>query len=336
MHTRLRAFAVPAALLSGSALVLAGCASADDAGSAASGDEGTVRVVASTDVYADIVEAIAGERVEVRAIIDSTGQDPHSYEASAQDQLTVSEADLIVENGGGYDAFVDSLADASGTEAEIITAVEFSHDYPGDTDDAHDHEDEHDHDDDGGDEDGHEGHDHIEGFNEHVWYDPHTMAYLAESIAAHLTELDADGADTYAAGLADFVAGIEDLEASLADIDDAHGGAEVFATEPVPGYLVAAAGLVDVTPSAFSEAVEEGQDVPPATLLEAQRLIESGDVSTVIVNAQTGGAETDAVIGVADDTGIPVIEFSETLPEGESYLTWMQANIDALAGSLTE
>ena len=99
---------------------------------------------------------------------------------------------------------------------------------------------------------------------------------------------DAAGAATYEQNYATFAAGIDDLEASLADIAAAHTGQKVFVTEPVPLYLTAAAGLENATPPAFSEAVEEGQDVPPATLLEALNILKSGDVSTVIVNAQTG------------------------------------------------
>ena len=55
----------------------------------------------------------------------------HSYEASAQDQLKVANADLIIENGGGYDAFVESLISSSGSAAPVITAATFSHDWPG-------------------------------------------------------------------------------------------------------------------------------------------------------------------------------------------------------------
>ena len=113
------------------------------------------------------------------------------------------------------------------------------------------------------------------------------------------------------------------------------GGAQVFATEPVPAYLAAAAGFVDVTPSAFSEAVEEGQDVPPATMLEALDLLASGDVDVVITNAQTGGAETEAVTDAAADAGISVLAFTELLPDGDTYTSWMQRNLDELAGTLT-
>ena len=331
------------------ALVLAGCA---PAAPAAGGTGDAVSVVASTNVYGSIVEAIGGDRVEVTSLIDSLSQDPHSYEASARDQLTISRADLIVANGGGYDSFVDGLVEATGTDADVLRAVEFSHDYPDaehahaeddaahaeddaahDEDAAHeDHaEDEADHDHASGD-----GHDHIEGFNEHVWYDPHTIAHLAEDIVHHLTELDPEGASVYETGGQELAAGIEDLEARLSDIEAEHAGAQIFGTEPVPLYLTAAAGLVDAAPAAFSEAVEEGQDVPPATLLQAQRIIDSGDVRVLIANAQTGGAETTEVIGWAQAAGIPVLEFTELVPDGQTYLTWMGDNIDELAAALAE
>lgn len=337
------------ALLGASALVLAGCSSTPGGATGANGD-GKIQVVASTSVYGNIVEAIAGDAVDVTSIVASTSQDPHSYEASAADQLTVSKADLIIENGGGYDSFVDGLIEATGSSAHVITAAEFSHDWPGNEGhdhtegDGHDHADEtdaaddHDHGDetDAADDHGHdhEGHNHIEGFNEHVWYDPHTMEHLAEAIAEELTELAPADADTFQKGLSTFVAGIGELETSLADVAAAHEGDKIFVTEPVPLYLTAAAGLTNVTPEAFSEAVEEGQDVPPATLLEADKLLKAGDVRAVIANAQTGGAETTQVIDTAKAAGIPVIEFTEILPEGKTYLTWMADNIATLAATL--
>jgi zinc/manganese transport system substrate-binding protein len=313
-------------LAAASALVLAGCAS----GSAAGG-EGELSVVASTNVYGQIAEQIGGDLVEVTSIVTNESQDPHSFEPSARDQLTISKADLVIENGGGYDAFVDALIESSGSEAPVVTAVEYSHDWPenaGHEEEAENEEDHaHDHDE--------HGHDHIEGFNEHVWYDPHTVVHVAEAIAAELTELDPANAETYAANAEAFAVEIEALEASLAELETAHGGAHVFATEPVPGYLLAAAGLEDVTPEAFSEAVEEGQDVPPATLLEALELLDSGDVGVVATNAQTAGAETAQILDEADARGIPTVAFTETLPGGQTYISWMQANIEALEAALT-
>ena len=329
-------FLPAAALAAASVFALAGCAGA--ATGEQTGD-GKLQVVASTNVYGDIAAAIGGDLVDVQSIITSVAQDPHSYEASARDQLTVSRASLIIENGGGYDAFMDAMIEGTGTEAPVITAVEFSRDWPGNaghhaadhddaTDDAtpeSDATDDHDHD----------GHDHIEGFNEHVWYDPHTIAHVAEDIAHELGELDAANAATYQANYETFAAGIDGIETSLDELKTRVGGQKVFVTEPVPLYLTAAAGLENATPAAFSEAVEEGQDVPPATLLEAVRIVTSGEVRVLIVNAQTGGAETDEVVARAKGAGIPVLEFTELVPDGDTYLTWMQANVAALADTLS-
>jgi len=305
------------ALAAASAVALAGCASTD-----AATDDGRIAVVASTNVYAQIVHEVGGELVDVSAIVSSAAQDPHSFEASARDQLSINRADLIIENGAGYDAFMDALIEASGTDAAVITAAELSPAWPGDED--HDHQ---------ADEGDHE-HDHVEGFNEHVWYDPATMSALAGEIAQELSELDPDHAAQYEENAATFAAGVDGLTAAIAEVAASAGGAGVFVTEPAPVYLVTAAGLIDLTPAAFSEAVEQGQDVPPATLLSALDLLRSGDVQVLIANAQTGGAETTQVIDEAETQGIALLEFTETLPDGEDYLQWMQQNIDDLAAAL--
>ncbi|GLJ60926.1 ABC transporter substrate-binding protein [Microbacterium barkeri] len=332
-----RRLALPA-VIALPALALAGCATASSGETGDGGD--AFRIVASTSVYASLAEQLVGDAAEVTAIIDSPTQDPHSYEATARDQLAVDGADIAILNGGGYDHFMEELVEAAGTE-HVLTAVEFSHAYPGneghEEGDGHDHsaeaEEEHDH---AEEEEGasHEGHDHIEGFNEHVWYDPHTIAHVVEDLAGELEELLPDAASDIAAAEEALVADIEGLEASLDEISTAHAGSHVFFTEPIGGYLAEAAGLEDVTTDGFAEAVEEGQDVAPATLLAATEAIEGGEVDVVVANAQTGGAETSRIIETAEAAGVPVVEYAETLPEGQTYVEWMADNIAALGDAL--
>jgi len=311
-------------LLTASGLALAGCAASGDAEGAGGGSD-SLTIVTSTSVYADLVRGVVGDAADVTAIIDSATADPHSYEASAQDQLAVTKADLIVLNGGGYDYYMEQLVE-SGDAPEAITAVEFSHDYPG-----AEGEEEHDHDEEA--EDGHEHH-HLEGFNEHVWYDPHTMTHVVEAIAEKAGELAPDDAEAFQSNADDLIAELDGLETSLESVKDEHEGATVAFTEPVGAYLAADAGLEDVTAEGFAEAVEEEQDVPPATLLEATTALEGGDVDVLIVNPQTAGPATDAVEQAAETGGVPVVEFTETIPDGDTYVSWMQGNIDALADAL--
>ncbi|WP_203136998.1 metal ABC transporter solute-binding protein, Zn/Mn family [Microbacterium sp. JZ31] len=347
---------VLASALAVPALVLAGCSSTD-APDAGAEDGAGFSIVASTSVYASLLSELVGDAADVTAIVDSPTQDPHSYEATTRDQLAVQQADLVVRNGGGYDPFMDQLTEEAGTE-HVITVVEYSHDYPGAeshaegehaedehaedehaedeqaetatpetaapeseaTEEAHDHE--------------HEGHDHIEGFNEHVWYDPHTIAHLVEELGAELGELLPDAASDIQVAQEELLADIDGLESALDEVATAHEGAHVFFTEPVGGYLAAAAGLEDATTEGFAEAVEEGQDVAPATLLAALDAIEGGEIDVLITNTQTAGAETQRVIEAAEGAGVPVIEYAETLPDGDTYVSWMTANIEALEQAL--
>ncbi|WP_022880232.1 metal ABC transporter solute-binding protein, Zn/Mn family [Microbacterium sp. B19] len=322
-----RRLLAPLVLGAASVLALAGCAGGTPSASGSTDAGGKVTVVASTDVYGSIAQDIGGDFVNVTSIITSPTQDPHEYEASAQDQLTLKGAQLVIENGAGYDAFMESLIEASGSTADLLTAAEYNSTYPGGG--SHDDasaspsaaDDDH-------------GHDHVEGFNEHVWYDPDTVDDLAKAIAEHLGKLAPDHAADFTANADAFVQKVAGLKDSLGQIEAKDAGAKVFVTEPVPVYLIEAAGLVNATPNEFSESVEEGQDVPPATMLESLQLLDSGQIKVMIVNPQTAGAETTQVTDEAKAKNIPVLEFTETLPEGQTYLSWMQSNITALSNAL--
>ncbi|MFT4213214.1 MAG: zinc ABC transporter substrate-binding protein [Microbacterium sp.] len=293
------------------AVVLTGCASTAQEGAS---DDGLVQVVASTNAYGDIAAAVGGDLVEVTSLIDSASQDPHEFEASASDQLAIQSAQLIVENGGGYDPFIDSLIESSGSDAPVISAVEYSDAWTGDDPTEA-----------------------VEGFNEHVFYAPAVMAEVAAAIADQLSEIAPDAADEFTANAQAFA---DDLDQQVTPILEAiaadHAGEEIFVTEPVPLYLAEAAGLVNVTPEEFSEAVEEGNDVAPATLLEALEVIGSGDVRIVFVNAQAAGAETTQVEEQAETSGVPVVEASELLPDGDTYVSWMTDMATQIKDALSE
>ena len=298
-----RLLALP--LIAGAAaLALTGCATSSASGNAS--DDGTVRVVASTNVYGSIVQSVGGKDVEVTSILSDPSQDPHSFESSAKTQLAVSKADLLVENGGGYDDFMTTLAKASGTKAATIDVAELS------------------------------GLDHGGEFNEHVFYDYPTMVKLVAEVQQRLTKADSAQADTFEANAKALTAKLDDLESQTAAAKAKVDGEEVAYTEPVPGYLFDAMGLDNVTPEKFSEAIEEGDDVPPAALNETLQLFRDKTVRMLAYNEQTSSPETEQVKQAADQAGIPVVGVTETLPKGEDYVSWQQANIDAIQAALTK
>lgn len=301
----------PIALAAAAALALAGCAAETPAS-----DDSTLTIVASTNVYGSIAESVGGDLVTVTSLITSSAQDPHSYEASAQDRLAISRADVVIENGGGYDPFIDQLLGDSTARVITVVAEEGAEDESTD-DHAED-----------------DGHGHIEGLNEHVWYDLHAMEDFAEDLAGVLGELDAANAATYTANADAFAAEVDALAERAHALEAGHEGQGVAVTEPVPLYLLEEVGLVNLTPEAFTEAIEEGADVPPTALQETLDVIDGGDVVLLAYNSQTESAETERVREAAEAAGIPVVDFSETLPDGEDYLSWMTANLDAIESAL--
>jgi zinc/manganese transport system substrate-binding protein len=282
-------------------LVLAGC------GATAEPDDGLIHVVASTNVYGDIAQTIGGDRVAVTSIIDDPAQDPHQFEANGRVQLALSRADIVIVNGGGYDDFATNMLEASGNEdAVVITAVDQS---GLDTSAA--------------------------AFNEHVWFDYPTVEAVTGALLHTLRELDPEHRDYYEATSAGFLGDMSDLEEQAAALHRTTDGIGVVITEPVPGYLLRTLGMTNLTPAEFSEAIEDDADVPPALLQRVLNLLGDGSAALVLYNAQTGGPQTDAVLDIAGENGVPAIGVSETLLPGTHYAPWQAGYLDAIERALT-
>jgi zinc/manganese transport system substrate-binding protein len=297
-------------------LGVAGC-STSSGGDGSSGSQtsssaaggGPVNVVASTNVYGDIVKSIGGSAVSVTSIIDSPDKDPHEYEADARTQLALSKAQLVVENGGGYDDFVDTMLKSDPTKPTLINVSEVS---GRDQDPAHGE------------------------FNEHVWYDLPTVEKLAARLVTDLSAAAPDQAPTFRSNAETFSAQLGQLQQYEAEIKAKHAGVGVAITEPVPLYLLEAAGLVNKTPETFSEAIEQDTDVPPSVLKETENLFDTKQVRLLAYNPQTTSPQTEAIQAAAKRNNIPVVSMTETLPPGQTYLSWMQANLQAVSTALND
>lgn len=306
-----------ASILILSVLGLSACGQGNTGNSAA--DDGTLKVVTTTDVYADLVQEIGGNHIEATPLIASTAVDPHSYEATSQDRLTVKDADIVVVNGGGYDAFLTDLAGTDNPDQRVINAVEVSGLFSAD-DLAHMQED---HEEAGA---NHEGHNHS--YNEHVWYDLDTMKKVAEQVATDLTELDPTNAEAYRSAASDFSTRTDKLITRLKAVNTQKR--TYLATEPVSGYLLEDAGFSDATPADLTAAVDSESDIAPLTLQEAKDVLGAGSINLLAFNEQTQTAQTAEISTYAQSKGVPSVSFTETLPENLSYIEWMNQNIDNL------
>ncbi|MEV0697347.1 zinc ABC transporter substrate-binding protein [Saccharopolyspora sp. NPDC050389] len=315
MTVRSRSAATALAGLAATAIALTACGTGGQAA-----DGGKIKVVASTSAWASVVQAIGGDHIEVEAIINDPNADPHSYESTPQDAAKVTDADLVVFNGGGYDGFMEKILGSSGQGKPTIEAVKDEHE----GEPAGGHE-EH---------GGHEGHDHSA--NEHVWYDLHVVQQVAAQVNAELSRLQPANAGQFGQAAGHFAEDIGKLQGRVGELGDQNRGKQVIVTEPVAHYLVEAANLQDITPPEFVNAIEAETDPSAAAVAAIQNAVNSKQAAAIIYNPQTESPVTRNVRSAAEQNQIPVVEMTETLPQGKTYVQWMDAQITALQAALTQ
>lgn len=278
-----------------------GCGSADQQ----AGRDDRLTVVTSTDVWDSVARAVAGDAADVRSIINDPSADPHAYESKPADAAEVTNADLVVFNGGGYDEFMPKILESVGNKP-TVEAFALETQKP------------------------------AEGAlpNEHVWYDLPVVQSVAQQIAEKLGRLDPAQAQQFTARAQAFRTELDGLAAKLAGIARAHGGQRVAMTEPVAQYLITAAGLTDATPAEFLEAVEEETDPPAAAVAATKELFAQRQVRVLVYNPQAETPVTSQIREASTAARIPVVTMTETLPENTDYRGWMSGQIDALSAAL--
>ena len=281
------------------AIGISGCSSTESADTRPS-------IVATTSVWADVASQIAGDKFNVIALIDKPTQDPHSFEASARDQLAVSESSIFIMNGGGYDEFATKLASAANVVPfDVYEAEEKAHggEHAGETEDEH--ADEHAH--------GHDG-------SDHIWYDLHVVEATAFELSQKMAAIQPENKNLFTENYTKFATSIEELEERAAKITTK---LSYFEAHPLASLLFQELGFENLTPEGFAEAEEAELEPSPLVMNEAKELIAGNKVDFVAVNRQASSTSLEQLIAVAEENAVPVLNFDELLPEGSNYQDWM-------------
>jgi len=283
------------------AATLAACGSSKNEGSKTASGKPTI--VASTNVWGSVAAAVAGPDAQVTSIINSPTDDPHSYTTSPADAAEIHDAALVVYNGGHYDEFAEKAAAGRGNPT--INAFDLR---PAAL---------------GGDD------------NEHIFYNLDTVSAVAAKIANDLGAVDTAHAQAYNDRLIQFQSRLKNVSAITDEIAVTHPKAPVLQTEPIAHYLLLAAAADDRTPHSFEEAIEQGTDPAPADVAAVRGLLTGKQVRALVYNIQTEDKTTQDVAATAKAAGVPVVDVTETLPQGTDYVGWQTQNAKALAAALS-
>lgn len=266
---------------------------------ASNGSSQTLKVVAAENFYGDIARQLGGEHVTVTSILSDPQVDPHTYQSNVQTGLAVSQANLVIANGGGYDDWMDQILSASpNSNRLLLKSFDIAPRHLPD--------------------------------NEHVWYSFADITAIAQSLAGDLKKLDPTDAAAFERNLQTFKQSIQALEQKVTEIKTKYHGTPVGLTETIYLYQTEIEGLRVLTPLDFEKAIAEANDPPAATVVTATDQINNRQIKVLISNEQTVTPVTTNLLNLAKQKQIPVVEVSETMPPGKSYQAWMMDQLNAL------
>jgi zinc/manganese transport system substrate-binding protein len=289
----------------GAAVALLG--SACSAAGSSSAPAGTIAAVGAENEYANVIGQIGGKYVHVTAIESNPNNDPHSFEASPSIAQTVSTAQLVVQNGLGYDTFMNKIEAASPSSARKVIDVQSLLGLPDSTP------------------------------NPHLWYDPDTMPAVAKALAKDMSALQPAHAGYFQANLRTFDRSLQPWDQALAAFKAAYPGTPVAVTEPVGDYMLQAAGTRILTPFRFQADIMNGVDPAPQDVALESSLFAQHKVKVFLYNQQVTDSLTQDFLTQAHQHDIPVVGVYETMPTpGYTYQSWMLAEVRALQKAVAD
>lgn len=258
-------------------------------GNSSSSSNQKITIVASTDFYAEIAKTVVGEHGTATAIIKDANVSPEDYEPTTTVAKKVSTADIALANGLGYDAWLNKLAKTSKNTKLIRVGEDVLNKKAG--------------------------------VNPHLWNDPETMSKTANYLATELGKKDPKNRDYYKKNAKKYIASLKPVNDLITKISKKAEGQTVAQTEPVFEYMLDALGY-KIMDTDFSEAIEEGNDPSPATLAALKSAITNHKIAFFVNNTQTSSSTVSNLIDLAKKNDIPIVNVTETIPNGENYVSW--------------
>lgn len=275
-----------------------------------------VSIVTTTNVYADIAKNVAGKYGSVQAIIKNSATDPHDFEPTTADAKKLTNANIIVANGLGYDSWMNKLASSVSKKPVLVgedlmglkkvdnphiwydfkkfsIIIKTLHDNP------------------------------------HIWYDLDMPTKYVNYLVKRLSKLDKKHAAYFKENGDKYLAKIAKVK-QIAKSADKKNNKLVFVSEPVFDYGLEEAGY-KIGDKEFEEAIENGTDPSPKTINKMTNKIKDKKIAFFVNNTQASSSTVKTFINLAKENSVPVLNVRETIPNHMTYLDWMRENYQNLA-----
>ncbi len=277
------------------AVAVSACASSPAAAPSA-GSGAAIVAVGAENEYASVIQQVGGRYVTTSAIMSNPSTDPHTFEASISVAREVGSAQLVVQNGVGYDTFMNTIENAVPDSSRKVIVVQNLLGLPDTTP------------------------------NPHLWYKPTTMPAVANAVANDLAAVQPAHASYFRAHARTFISSLASWDRAIAAFKAKYPHTPVAVTEPVADYLLQAAGTDIMTPFPFQADIMNGVDPSAQDTALERSLFTQHKVKVFLYNQQVTDSLTQSFITLATQNDIPVVGVYETMPvPGYDYQSWMLA-----------
>ena len=255
-----------------------------------------VSIATTTNVYADIAKNVAGKYGSVQAIIKNSATDPHDFEPTTADAKKLTNANIIVANGLGYDSWMNKLA-SSVSKKPVLVGEDLM------------------------------GLKKVD--NPHIWYDLDMPTKYVNYLVKRLSKLDKKHAAYFKENGDKYLAKIAKVK-QIAKSADKKNNKPVFVSEPVFDYGLEEAGY-KIGDKEFEEAIENGTDPSPKIINKMTNEIKDKKIAFFVNNTQASSSTVKTFVELAKENSLPVLNVRETIPNHMTYLDWMRENYQNLA-----
>jgi zinc/manganese transport system substrate-binding protein len=288
-------------------LILSACGSSGS-GSAGGAPKsgGVVQVVAAENFWGSIASQLGGAHAHVVSIITNPDTDPHDYEPTAGDARTLATAQLVVENGVGYDPWVAKFLAADSANPTVLNV--------GDLVGV------------------------AQGGNPHLWYNPTYVQAVIGQLVRDFQKLDPADSSYFAAQQTQFnTTALASYNATSAAIKAKYAGTKVGASESIFAMIAPALGLDLITPPSFLKAISQGTDVSAADKQTIDNQIKNHEIKIYVYNSQNVTPDVQAQLAAVKAQKIPYATITETLtPANASYQQWQTTQLVGIQTALAK
>ncbi|MFR0609731.1 metal ABC transporter solute-binding protein, Zn/Mn family [Limosilactobacillus mucosae] len=251
-----------------------------------------IRVVASLNFYGEAAQAVAGKYGQTISVIDNAAVDPHEYQPATVQAEQVAKANVVILNGLGYDQWMNDLVKANRDESQTVVNV------------------------------GKQIASQKDGANEHVWYRSQTMKRLAYYLAKEYAKLDPEHKQYYYRNARKYVRSLTSIDRQIEKCRQLAQKQKVDVSEPVFDYALENLGY-QINDRHFEKAIEDGNDPSPKDIQQLQQDIQEHRIAFFVNNKQSQSKTIDNLVALAKENHVPVLNVTESQPNGKTYRQWM-------------